>query len=280
MITRLLVVAAALLVSRTAASADGFLGFRLLDLDGSYVRWGGTGADPAAQPVRVSYAFVNGPTRPTDAHNCRAMTPVDNLIGRSRIAEPVFRAEVREAFRMWENVAHIRFEYSQDAATADILIGAQSMPFGRAFTDVSYAVPPTGEKAGEKLDPSTRRISRSLICLNPMTPWKVGFDGDVSVYDLRYTIAHEIGHAIGLNHPSAAGQLMSYRYDERVRDLQPGDIAGAVALYGEPRPAVDTSAATNGGELTKTGAAKPEKGVDQRPTPFSVSRPHQDTVSN
>lgn len=268
MIARILAVAAALLAACTAAGAD-FLGFRLLDLDGSYVKWGGRSADPAAEPVRVTYAFVSGPTRPADARSCRAMTPLDNLIGRSRIAEPVFRGEVREAFRMWERVAHIRFEYSQDAASADILIGAQGMPFGRAFTDVSY----------DKGTGATRRIERSLICLNPMTPWKVGFDGDVTVYDLRYTIAHEIGHAIGLNHPGASGQLMSYRYDERVRELQSGDIAGAIALYGKPREGTQEAAASASTPLTRAGATKQEKGAVSSPAPFSA-RPHQDTYSN
>src|SRR3546814_17194845 len=71
-------------------------------------------------------------------------------------------------------------------------------------------------------------------------PWKVGVGGDVTVYDLRYAIAHEAGHAIGLDHPSPSGQLMSFRYDELFRDLQPGDVAGVVALYG-PRHAATTS---------------------------------------
>ena len=80
-------------------------------------------------------------------------------------------------------------------------------------------------------------IGRSLICLNPRQPWKIGFDGDLKVYDLRYTLAHEIGHAIGLDHPSPSGQLMSYRYDEGQPGLQPGDIKGAALLYG-PKPGV------------------------------------------
>ena len=79
-------------------------------------------------------------------------------------------------------------------------------------------------------------ISRSLICLNPTRQWKVGFDGDLQRYDLRYTFAHEIGHAIGLDHPMGAGQIMGYRYEERFRELQAGDISGVIQLYGKRRP--------------------------------------------
>ena len=118
-----------------------------------------------------------------------------------------------------------RFRETSDTASAGILIGAQAQPLGRAFTNVAL-------KQGTGRKPCKKVIGRSLICLNPKQPWKVGFDGRLGVYDLRYTIAHEIGHAIGLDHPSAAGQLMSYRYDEKQTGLQPGDIKGAVLLYG------------------------------------------------
>jgi hypothetical protein len=79
---------------------------------------------------------------------------------------------------------------------------------------------------------AVRPLERSLICLNPEHSWKVGFDGNLDVYDLRYTLKHEIGHAIGLDHPGTTSAVMSYRYEERFRQLQPGDIRGAVALYG------------------------------------------------
>ena len=129
-----------------------------------------------------------------------------------------------------------RFRETRDTAAAGILIGAQARPLGRAFTNVALK-----QGTGEK-----KVIGRSLICLNPKQPWKVGFDGRLGVYDLRYTIAHEIGHAIGLDHPSAAGQLMSYRYDEKQTGLQPGDIQGAVLLYG-PRASTRRFATTGAG---------------------------------
>ena len=48
-------------------------------------------------------------------------------------------------------------------------------------------------------------------------------------------IAHEIGHAIGLDHPEPHGQIMSMRYHEEFRTLQAGDVSGAVRIYGPRR---------------------------------------------
>jgi hypothetical protein len=72
------------------------------------------------------------------------------------------------------------------------------------------------------------QIEKALICINPRQAWKAGFDGNLAVYDLRYTIAHEIGHAIGLDHPGPSGQVMSYGYHEEFRTLQARDVDGTV----------------------------------------------------
>lgn len=64
--------------------------------------------------------------------------------------------------------------------------------------------------------------------------------GRLSHYDLRYALAHEIGHTIGLDHPGPSGQLMSFRYEERFHGLQPGNVAGLAALYGRRPPGLAT----------------------------------------
>jgi hypothetical protein len=205
-----------------AGESTTFLGFRLLDLENQSVKWRNPRFGESAQ---VTYAFATHDTTAAGARNCGRMVPPSTAYVPSRITEAQFRREVAAAFRMWESAANIGFRETADAERADILIGAQADPVGRAFTNVALKEGDAGKKV----------IGRSLICLNPRQPWKIGFDGDLKVYDLRYTLAHEIGHAIGLDHPSPSGQLMSYRYDEGQPGLQAGDIKGAALLYG-PKP--------------------------------------------
>jgi Matrixin len=199
-------------------SASDFLGFRLLDLDGTAVRWG-SGRESS---LTVTYAFVRNRMQFPNARNCRGVDSPDSLLANSNIDRAIFEQEVRAAFVMWEQVAGIIFQETSDVASAGILIGSQMEPAGHAFANVEYR-PNTGK---------IRQIEKSLICLNPSKRWKIGFGGGLDVYDLRYTIAHEIGHAIGLDHPESGNQLMSFSYRENFRNLQPGDIEGAVRIYG------------------------------------------------
>lgn len=197
----------------------GEVGYRLLELDGYKVKWGeqelGVGAN-------VSYAFADETLRFDDARNCRDVAPMGALYGPGRTEETIAR-ETAAAFRVWERAAGLSFQEVADARDADIVIGAQARPRGRAFANVSYGPDP---------EEGVRRIEQALVCLNPEHDWKVGFDGDETVYDIRYTLIHEIGHAIGLDHPGPSGQVMAFRYTEAFDGLQPGDLRGVRRLYG------------------------------------------------
>lgn len=219
------VAAFALVVGGFAAQAQTIATYRHLVLDGHALKWGkpvlGTGAT-------VTVALVEKDMRFAGARNCSSLGPIDGLLSESKISAASFARELDEALRVWEATADISFSRA-DPASADILIGAQVEPIGYAFANVEYDRTETGQ--------GPRSISRSMVCFNPTRAWKVGFDGDLDVYDIRYTLIHEIGHAIGLDHPAIAGQLMAYKYGEKFRALQAGDIRGVETLYGPRREA-------------------------------------------
>jgi hypothetical protein len=226
------------------ASAAEVANFEILKLQGNNVRW--PKASAGQGPV-ISYSVVSDTTEFVGARNCRKLTALDELTAASHLLNAEVRQEIAAAFVMWERAANLTFREAPHPSKASILIGAQVEPEGWAFTDVFYDA-----LSSERLKP----ISKALICLNPTKRWKIGFDGDLKIYDLRYTIAHEIGHAIGLDHPSGAGQLMDYRYEERFRQLQPGDLQGALQLYGDRQPVVTVKAAGRPHDLRSSAARR------------------------
>ncbi|MBL8893004.1 MAG: matrixin family metalloprotease [Rhizobiales bacterium] len=222
--------------------------YRLLSLNGSLVKWGkptlGSGAV-------VTYTFATKPMTFDGARNCASMAPFDGLATASGSTVGSLRREVRVAFDEWEKVAGITFREVPRVEDAGIVFGAQGKPTGWAFSNVApvtqladkpvafqKALGGAGDKPEEvptALAPNVDSIRQSLICLNPTKRWKIGFDGNLKVYDIRHTFAHEIGHAIGLDHPGASGSLMGFRYDEKIDGPQAGDIAAVQRLYGPPR---------------------------------------------
>lgn len=228
-----------------AAASDSY---RLLRLGGTWVKWG----DPVlGTRATVSYAPVARHTAFPGARNCKAMDSLAGLLSGSGIAAGTFRNELRAAFAAWSRAIAIDFVRADSVADADILIGMQAAPRGRAYTDVAHGAPgPDG----------TSSIRRSLICLNPDITWKVGFGGNADVYDLRYTLIHEIGHAIGLDHPGPTGQIMSFQYHEEFRIPQTGDVHGASQLYGRRDGAdvVHAGAEEGAGGVPNADDARPE----------------------
>jgi hypothetical protein len=193
--------------------------FKVLRLQGNLVRWQRPFEGGSAE---ITYRVLTGPQPFSNAHSCRDMTAFDDLLSASGIAHSTLDSELATAFAMWGAVTSLRFRNARTGEPASIVIGALVYPKGWAFTDV---IPNTDSP--QHIKP----ILQALICLNPKRRWKVGFDGDLKVFDLRYTFAHEIGHAIGLDHPTGPGQIMDRGYEERFSDLQPGDVTGATKLY-------------------------------------------------
>ena len=200
----------------------------LLRLAGRHVKWGppdyGSGAE-------VTYAFLDAPRSFPGARNCREMQALDPLLRASTIEPAAFTAEVRLAFAVWSAAAALRFVEVADADQADILIGAQSGSDGAAFTNVVETRTPRG---------AVGTIEQATVCLDPAVPWELAIDGNPKTYNVRYVMAHEIGHAIGLDHAGRAGGLMGFAYLERMASVEEvrlaaADIAAVTQLYGPVR---------------------------------------------
>ena len=215
--------AAALVLWATVQEASA-AGFRLLELDGTFIKWGaprfGTGAT-------VSYALLKEDRSDPGAINCKAMTALDGLLGRAGLDLAAFGERLKSALSMWHAAADITFVPAASAATADIVIGAEAVPRGIAYTNIQHEPVPGSRFAG---------LGQATICLNPMVAWRAGGTGDgkTTTYELLRVLAHEIGHAIGLDHPGRRGELMAYAYQDSLDALTEGDIAGIVTLYGVP----------------------------------------------
>lgn len=116
--------------------------------------------------------------------------------------------------------------------------------FGEAWGSSTLAVT-TSFRSG------TRR-TQSDILFNSGRTWD-SYRGNLrSAMDFRRVAIHELGHALGLDHPDEAGQTVTAVMNSRVSNLdsiRQDDIDGAQFLYGTPgtivRPANDSfSAAT------------------------------------
>ncbi len=205
----------------TAAEAEQN-SYRWLSIEGRQVRW--VAAEGA--PIVLRYAIASYDVQTPNAVNCGSVVPPRELLHTSRVTLAEFRRAAGAAFAVWQRHIAISFAEVSDQREADIIIGEQAVPAGRAFANVKIKPSPIGPFAP---------IEKATICLNPQHMWKIGYDGDLAVYDLVHTLSHEIGHVIGLDHPAARGHIMSFKYRELDAGLSDGDIQGAVALYG-PRP--------------------------------------------
>jgi hypothetical protein len=191
----------------------------LLLLHRHRVKWG---TPDFGRGAVIRYAFVDRWMTRTGAINCGAIGPIASHLSRSSLAPSVFAKEIRHAMDEWQASVDVRFIPS-DPASADLLIGAQKVPRGIAFTDV---IPNPAAANG------IATIHQAAICFNPTLPWESGFDGDARTPDVRYVAGHELGHVLGLDHAWGPNKLMDFNYREVVRTPQPDDIAGAVFLYG------------------------------------------------
>jgi predicted Zn-dependent protease len=229
--------------------ADAFL-----SADGRVLKWR---SQARGMGTVISYAVLTDAFRVPQGRrtlspdNCGSMQPFADIIKESPdVSVEEAKQELKAAFAAWEAFAGLTFVEIDDASRANIVVGAAHSPLGRAFANLSVRsdeLPTPVSRGLGKAHSETRgtsseavgrdesgfvAIEQAYVCLSQRSRWKIGFDGNLDIYDLRYTFTHEIGHAIGLDHPGKSGSLMAYRYEEHVQQLTPSDVSAVQKLYG------------------------------------------------
>ena len=138
-----------------------------------------------------------------------------------------WKTEIAAAFAAWSSICSISFVEVADSGHAFNAAGASGdIRIGWHFFDGAG-----GTLAHGYYPPVNGVSAAGDIHFDSGDAWKVGFGGPG--FSIFQVAAHEIGHAIGLDHSAVPASLMNPFYTEAFSGPQADDIAGGKFIYGD-----------------------------------------------
>lgn len=201
----------------------------------NYQKWAGLKDDGDPGPVTKRHLFqprLCGNPDVMAIHDVPCQWPRDMPFvtwgfDDSLLNAPVFQ-QVKEAAawacQQWNEACGINLVYTDNTYRNILLTQADLGGAGGTLAD--SMLPCTGPTAASQM---RQRYDST-------EPWHLGDwpipDGRVS---FRLVCMHELGHAIGMEHlpPGGPTAVMQPIYNDRLSALQPADMAGVIARYGE-----------------------------------------------
>lgn len=174
---------------------------------------------------------------------------------------PDWETLIAEAFDTWSRSANVDITEVPDQGGqgdylavsqgsnlfGDIRIGAYEFQESSLYTlAIASSPPPNGwTQAGD-------------IQINLDSNWIAS-----GQYDIKTVLIHEIGHSLGLEHPTEVSSIMFPIYQGVRQELGPGDIDGIRMIYGPRREDVMTNSGQGMDINTAIEIGKPEPGSNQ-----------------
>ena len=176
-------------------------------------------------PVFGTGASVTWSLMPTGT-SCAGEAAGCSITALSSFMPAGFLTQIQNAFAAWAAVANLTFtQIADDGAPEGGATASGDIRLGGHFFDGAG-----GTLAHGFYPPSNGGTFAGDIHFDTGDTWKIGFGG--AGFDIFQVAAHEIGHALGLDHTAVPGSLMNPFYSEAFSGPQADDIAGMVFIYG------------------------------------------------